>query len=125
MSTAISVLGGIGLFLLGMTIMTDGLKGLAGSSLRTVLGKAAATPIETMQIPAARAALAKLDDSARQLEQLKRAHRGPTLRMVGTGGITVDQALGRIETVRRLEALARHAWRAVAHLLGEEAETPK
>ena len=45
MSMTISVLGGIGLFLLGMTIMTDGLKGLAGSSLRTVLGKAAATPL--------------------------------------------------------------------------------
>ncbi len=42
MATAIAVLGGIGLFLLGMTVMTDGLKALAGSSLRTVLGKAAA-----------------------------------------------------------------------------------
>ncbi|MBS0270088.1 MAG: Na/Pi cotransporter family protein [Proteobacteria bacterium] len=45
MSTAIAILGGVGLFLLGMTIMTDGLKALAGSALRTVLGKAAATPI--------------------------------------------------------------------------------
>jgi phosphate:Na+ symporter len=45
METAIAVLGGIGLFLLGMTVMTDGLKALAGSSLRTVLGKAAATPL--------------------------------------------------------------------------------
>src|SRR5215510_11020668 len=45
MSTAISVLGGVGLFLLGMTIMTGGLKGLAGSALRTVLSKAAATPL--------------------------------------------------------------------------------
>ncbi len=45
MSTAISVLGGVGLFLLGMTIMTEGLKALAGSALRTVLGKAAATPL--------------------------------------------------------------------------------
>ena len=45
MTTAISILGGVGLFLLGMSIMTDGLKRLAGSSLRTVLGKAAATPI--------------------------------------------------------------------------------
>src|SRR5215472_2245547 len=45
MTTAISVLGGIGLFLLGMTVMTDGLKELAGSALRTVLGKAAATPL--------------------------------------------------------------------------------
>jgi phosphate:Na+ symporter len=45
MVTAIAVLGGIGLFLLGMTVMTDGLKALAGSALRTVLGKAAATPL--------------------------------------------------------------------------------
>ncbi|MBV9287730.1 MAG: Na/Pi cotransporter family protein, partial [Hyphomicrobiales bacterium] len=45
MATAIAVLGGIGLFLLGMAVMTDGLKALAGSSLRTALGKAAATPL--------------------------------------------------------------------------------
>jgi phosphate:Na+ symporter len=45
MSTAISVLGGVGLFLLGMTVMTGGLKALAGSGLRTVLSKAAATPL--------------------------------------------------------------------------------
>ena len=45
MSTAISVLGGVGLFLLGMTVMTGGLKALAGSALRRVLGKAAATPL--------------------------------------------------------------------------------
>jgi len=45
MSTAISVLGGVGLFLLGMTVMTGGLKTLAGSALRTVLSKAAATPL--------------------------------------------------------------------------------
>ena len=45
MSTVISVLGGVGLFLLGMTVMTAGLKALAGSALRTVLGKAAATPL--------------------------------------------------------------------------------
>lgn len=45
MSIAISVLGGVGLFLLGMTVMTEGLKALAGSALRTVLNKAAATPL--------------------------------------------------------------------------------
>jgi hypothetical protein len=38
MSTAISVLSDVGLFLLGMTVMTEGLKGLAGSTLRSVLG---------------------------------------------------------------------------------------
>src|SRR5262247_4341952 len=45
MSTTIAILGGVGLFLLGMTVMTDGLRALAGSALRTALGKAAATPL--------------------------------------------------------------------------------
>jgi phosphate:Na+ symporter len=37
MSVTISILGGVGLFLLGMTVMTVGLKTLAGPALRTVL----------------------------------------------------------------------------------------
>src|SRR5215472_1313413 len=45
MSTTISVLGGVGLFLLGMSVMTSGLKDLAGSGLRTTLSRAAATPL--------------------------------------------------------------------------------
>jgi hypothetical protein len=43
MSTTISVLGGVGPFLLGMSVMTSGLKALAGSRLRAPLSKAAAT----------------------------------------------------------------------------------
>ena len=34
-----SVIGGIGLFLLGMILMTDGLKALAGDALRSILSK--------------------------------------------------------------------------------------
>src|SRR5262245_28504547 len=45
MSTTIEVLGGVGLFLLGMSVMTVGLKALAGSGLRTTLSKVAATPL--------------------------------------------------------------------------------
>jgi phosphate:Na+ symporter len=45
MSTTISVLGGVGLFLLGMSVMTSGLKALAGSGLRATLSKVAATPL--------------------------------------------------------------------------------
>src|SRR5215467_7601559 len=45
MSMTISILGGVGLFLLGMSVMTDGLKAFAGSGLRTTLSKAAATPL--------------------------------------------------------------------------------
>jgi phosphate:Na+ symporter len=45
LTTIISILGGVGLFLLGMAVMTDGLKALAGSALRRVLANAAATPL--------------------------------------------------------------------------------
>jgi phosphate:Na+ symporter len=44
-ATAISVLGGVGLFLLGKSVMTAGLKAMAGPGLRTMLSKAAATPL--------------------------------------------------------------------------------
>ncbi len=37
--TILTITGGIGLFLLGMTLMTDGLKTLAGDSLRKALGR--------------------------------------------------------------------------------------
>jgi phosphate:Na+ symporter len=77
-----------------------------------------AAPIRSMETPGAEAALARLEENARLLEQLKQGHRGPTLSKVAAGEIKVEQAMARIETVRRLEALARHAWRAVAHLLG-------
>lgn len=45
MGMTISILGGLGLFLLGMSVMTDGLKALAGSALRRLLAAAAATPM--------------------------------------------------------------------------------
>jgi phosphate:Na+ symporter len=52
------------------------------------------------------------------LAELQRTHRSETLKAVGAEGVTADQAMARIETVRRLEAMTRHAWRAAAHLLG-------
>lgn len=45
METTVSIIGGVGLFLLGMAVMTDGLKALAGTALKTVLERAAATPL--------------------------------------------------------------------------------
>src|SRR5271157_450116 len=45
LETIVSIVGGVGLFLLGMAVMTDGLKALAGTALKTVMEKAAATPL--------------------------------------------------------------------------------
>lgn len=37
--------GGLGLFLLGMQLMTDGLKLAAGNTLRNILSRSTATPL--------------------------------------------------------------------------------
>ena len=44
MNSLLQVLGGLGLFLLGMTLMTDGLKALAGGSLRNALARFTRSP---------------------------------------------------------------------------------
>ena len=86
MSTAISVLGGVGLFLLGMTVMTDGLKALAGSALRAVLSKAAATPVRGSFW----GALVTL------LFQSSSATTMTTIALVSAGLLTFSQGLGLI-----------------------------
>jgi phosphate:Na+ symporter len=86
MSTTISILGGVGLFLLGMTILTEGLKGLAGSSLRTVLSKAAATPLSG----AFWGALVTL------LVQSSSATTMTTIGLVSAGLLTFPQGLGLV-----------------------------
>ena len=86
MSTMIAVLGGVGLFLLGMTIMTDGLKAMAGSALRTVLSKAAATPLSG----AFWGAIVTL------LVQSSSATTMTTIGLVSAGLLTFPQGLGLV-----------------------------
>src|SRR6202000_2093467 len=86
MSTAISILGGVGLFLLGMTVMTDGLKAMAGSALRTVLSKAAATPLRG----ACWGAIATL------IVQSSSATTMTTIGLVSAGLLTFPQGLGLV-----------------------------
>ncbi len=86
MATAIAILGGVGLFLLGMTVMTDGLKALAGSALRTVLAKAAATPLSG----AFWGAMVTL------LVQSSSAVTMTTIGLVSAGLLTFPQGLGLV-----------------------------
>src|ERR1700744_1829823 len=86
MSTAISILGGVGLFLLGMTVMTDGLKAMAGSALRTVLSKAAATPLRG----AFWGAIATL------IVQSSSAVTMTTIGLISAGLLTFPQGLGLV-----------------------------
>ncbi|MFD2675816.1 Na/Pi cotransporter family protein [Camelimonas lactis] len=86
MTTLVAILGGVGLFLLGMTVMTDSLKSLAGSSLRAVLGKAAATPVSG----AFWGAIVTL------LVQSSSAVTMTTIGLVNAGLLTFPQGLGLV-----------------------------
>src|SRR5262249_35560621 len=86
MATTISILGGVGLFLLGMTVMTTGLKALAGSALRIVLAKAAATPLSG----AFWGAVATL------VVQSSSATTMTTIGLVSAGLLTFPQGLGLV-----------------------------
>jgi phosphate:Na+ symporter len=64
------------------------------------------------------AALVRLEQTARALGELRLAHRSTSLSAVATGELTADEAIARVDAVTRYEALARHAWRSAAHLVG-------
>ena len=65
-------------------------------------------------------ALPQLEHCANALAELQRAYRSTTLSAVATGTLNAGDAISRADTMRRLEALARHAWRAAAYLIGRE-----
>lgn len=62
-------------------------------------------------------AMVQLEHCAKALDELQRAHRKVTLSSVAGGAVSADEAIARVDTVRRLEALARHAWRSAAYLV--------
>jgi len=66
-------------------------------------------------------AMLELENCAETLGTLQRAHRIVTLSSVADGAVSADEAIARVDTVRRLEALARHAWRSAAHLASSRA----
>jgi phosphate:Na+ symporter len=63
-------------------------------------------------------ALVRLERSAAELKDMQRSYRGATLGAVANGTLSADAAFVRVDTVRSLEALAHHAWRSAAHLVG-------
>jgi phosphate:Na+ symporter len=81
-----TILGGIGLFLLGMILLTDGLKAVAGEALRTVLVRFTGGPLRAMASGAAVTAVVQ-SSSATVLT---------TIGFVSAGLLTFPQAVGVI-----------------------------
>jgi phosphate:Na+ symporter len=65
-------------------------------------------------------ALIQLERCTTELEKLQRTHRSATLGAVANGTLTADAAIVRVDTLRSLQALARHAWRSTVHLVGRD-----
>ena len=65
-------------------------------------------------------ALVQLERRATELDTLQRSHRSVTLGAVGNGTLTADAAIVRVDRLRNLQALARHAWRSTVHLVGRD-----
>lgn len=82
----ITTLGGIGLFLLGMMLLTDGVKALAGGALRDVLTRFVRGPVTAMLSGTALTAILQ-SSSATMLT---------TIGFVSAGLITFPQAIGVI-----------------------------
>jgi phosphate:Na+ symporter len=59
-------------------------------------------------------ALVQLERHAKSLGEMLHSHPSSTLGAVATGALTTQEAITRVESVRRLEALAHHAWRSAA-----------
>ena len=66
-------------------------------------------------------AMVQLEHCAKTLGELQLDHRKVTLGSAAGGALSADEAIARVDTVRRLEALARHAWRAASHLIDSRA----
>lgn len=61
-------------------------------------------------------ALLDLELGSKTLDELQQSFRKSTLGSVAAGALSADDAIARVETIRRLDALAHHAWRCSAYL---------
>ncbi len=84
LETTITILGGLGLFLLGMSVMTDGLKALTGTAFREWLSRAARTPVRG----AATGLVVTLACQSSSVSTMT------TIGLVGAGLMTFAQAVG-------------------------------
>jgi phosphate:Na+ symporter len=62
-------------------------------------------------------AVIQLEQCAKALSDLQQVHRKVTLGSVASGTVSAEEAIARVDAVRRLESLTRHTWRSAAHLV--------
>jgi phosphate:Na+ symporter len=89
---------------------------------QTGVPESADRPVDPLHsVTMADGALVQLEHSAKELNESQPAYRAATLGAVGSGNLTADEAIVRVETARRLEVFAHHAWRCAVHLVDDRA----
>jgi phosphate:Na+ symporter len=94
--------------------------GLCAECARNAL--VAAKLVEAPSAESARPVILRLEHGSIELADLRRSHRQTTLAAAGTGVLNPDEAIARVELVRRLDRIASYAWRAAAHLVDAVSE---
>jgi phosphate:Na+ symporter len=61
--------------------------------------------------------LLRLEQCAKDLHSLQKDHRVATLGAIANGSMTASEAMASVDTVRRLDAIAHHAWRSASQLI--------
>ena len=84
MQTAFTIAGGLGLFLLGLTLMTDGLKGLAGSGMKRIITRTVRGPGSGVVTGAVATGLVQSSSATTMM----------TIGLVSAGLMTFNQSLG-------------------------------
>jgi phosphate:Na+ symporter len=90
-------------------------------SLGLIPGEVGALPDTLHEVAAHGApteqAMAQLEHCAKTLRELQGVYRKETLSSVARGVVSADEAIARVDSIRRLETMARRAWRSAAYLV--------
>lgn len=109
--------GGLGLFLLGMSVMTEGLRAMADDRLKSVLARTTKGPVSGVCAGAVTTALLQ-SSSATTVAAVGFVHAGLLTFTQALGiifGANTQAALRRMDTARWLRRLTHHAKRVVEH----------
>lgn len=111
------LIGGIGLFLLGMVLLTEGLKGFAGDALSRALARFTGTPFKAFASGAVVTAMVQsLEQESARLADFRKRHRPEVLRNTAVGSEDPSAALDQLDAMRWFDRLGYHTWRICLHL---------
>ena len=132
----VTAAGGLGLFLLGITIMTDGLRTLAGDAIRHILMRFTRSPLSGAATGAAATALLqsssattvaapdndwkhaalRAQQTADEILTHREALRATILADTASGRLTIPESTDYLEAVRWLVRVSQHLARITWHL---------